>query len=75
MTDIPSFPYDLLYGERLIRSVANNTRQDGQEFLKLAAQIPIHTHVQVYPLGEANRALNALKSDAISGAAVLRVKS
>ena len=55
--------------------MANNTRQDGQEFLKLAAQIPIHTHVQVYPLGEANRALNALKSDAISGAAVLRVKS
>ena len=75
MSDIPSFPYDLLYGERMIRSVANNTRQDGTEFLKLAAEIPIQTHVQVYPLSDANRALNALKSDAISGAAVLRVKS
>jgi alcohol dehydrogenase, propanol-preferring len=75
MSDIPSFPYDLLYQERMIRSVANNTRQDGQEFLKLAAEIPIHTHVQVYPLREANRALNQLKNDAISGAAVLRVQS
>jgi len=75
MSNIPSFPYDLLYGERLIRSVANNTRQDGHEFLKLAAEIPIRTHVQVYPLSDANRALNALKSDAISGAAVLRVES
>jgi alcohol dehydrogenase, propanol-preferring len=75
MSDIPSFPYDLLYQERMIRSVANNTRQDGEEFLKLAAEIPIRTHIQVYPLGEANRALNALKSDAIQGAAVLRVSS
>jgi alcohol dehydrogenase, propanol-preferring len=73
MSDIPSFPYDLLYQERMIRSVANNTRQDGEEFLKLAAEIPIRTHVQVYPLSEANRALNALKSDAIRGAAVLQV--
>lgn len=74
MSDIPSFPYDLLYQERMIRSVANNTRQDGNEFLALAAKIPIQTHVQVFPLGEANRALNALKNDAISGAAVLRVR-
>jgi len=73
MSDIPSFPYDLLYQERMIRSVANNTRQDGKEFLALAAKIPIRTHVQVFPLSEANRALNALKNDAISGAAVLRV--
>ncbi len=75
MSDIPSFPYDLLYQERMIRSVANNTRQDGEEFLKLAAEIPIRTRIQVYPLDEANRALNALKSDAIPGAAVLQVGS
>jgi alcohol dehydrogenase, propanol-preferring len=73
MSDIPSFKYDLLYGERMIRSVANNTRQDGEEFLKIAAAIPIHTQVQMYPLGEANRALNALKNDAIIGAAVIQV--
>jgi propanol-preferring alcohol dehydrogenase len=59
----------------MIRSVANNTRRDGEEFLSLAAKIPIHTKVQVYPLAEANKALNALKNDAISGAAVLRVSS
>jgi alcohol dehydrogenase, propanol-preferring len=75
MSDIPSFSYDLLYQERMIRSVANNTRQDGEEFLKLAAEIPIRTHIQVYPLNEANRALNALKSDAIPGAAVLQVQA
>jgi alcohol dehydrogenase, propanol-preferring len=74
MSDIPSFPYDLLYEERMIRSVANNTRQDGEEFLALAAKIPTRTHVQVFPLSEANRALNALKNDAIEGAAVLRVR-
>jgi alcohol dehydrogenase, propanol-preferring len=74
MSDIPSFPYDLLYQERMIRSVANNTRQDGEEFLKLAAEIPIRTHVQLFPLRDANRALNALKTDAIAGAAVLQVQ-
>lgn len=73
MSAIPSFAYELLYQERMIRSVANNTRRDGEEFLALAAQIPIRTHVQAYPLREANRALNALKNDAISGAAVLQV--
>jgi alcohol dehydrogenase, propanol-preferring len=73
MSAIPSFSYDLLYQERMIRSVANNTRRDGEEFLALAAEIPVRTRVQVYPLREANRALNALKNDAISGAAVLRV--
>lgn len=75
MSPIPSFAYDLLYQERMIRSVANNTRRDGEEFLSLAAEVPIHTRVQVYPLAEANRALNALKNDAIPGAAVLRVNS
>jgi alcohol dehydrogenase, propanol-preferring len=73
MSAIPSFRYDLLYQERMIRSVANNTRKDGEDFLRVAAEIPIRTHVQIYPLSEANRALNALKSDAIPGAAVLRV--
>jgi alcohol dehydrogenase, propanol-preferring len=75
MSDIPSFPYDLLYQERMIRSVANNTRQDGEEFLRLAAEIPIRTHVQLFPLRDANRALNALKNDGIAGAAVLQVQS
>lgn len=75
MSDIPSFPYDLLYQERMMQSVANNTRRDGEEFLALAAQIPIRTHVQVFPLSEANHALNALKNDAIPGAAVLQVRS
>lgn len=73
MSPIPSFSYDLLYQERVIRSVANNTRQDGEDFLRLAAEIPIRTHVQSYRLSEANRALNALKNDAIEGAAVLRI--
>lgn len=75
MSDIPAFPYSLLYEERVIRSVANNTRKDGHEFLRLAAEIPVKTQVQVYPLAEANRALNALKNDAIRGAAVLRATS
>lgn len=75
MSPIPSFGYELLYQERMIRSVANNTRQDGEEFLNLAARIPVRTHAQVYPLREANQALNALKNDAIPGAAVLQVNS
>jgi propanol-preferring alcohol dehydrogenase len=73
MSPIPSFSYDLLYEERMIRSVANNTRKDGEDFLRVAAEIPIRMHTQVYPLSDANRALNALKNDGISGAAVLRV--
>jgi propanol-preferring alcohol dehydrogenase len=73
MSMIPSFSYDLLYQERVIRSVANNTRKDGEDFLRVAAEIPIRTRVQIFPLPEANRALNALKNDAIPGAAVLRV--
>jgi propanol-preferring alcohol dehydrogenase len=73
MTPIPSFDYDLLYQERMIRSVANNTRQDGEDFLRVAAEIPIRMHTQLFPLRDANRALNALKNDAIEGAAVLKV--
>ncbi|MGH9738671.1 MAG: zinc-dependent alcohol dehydrogenase family protein [Candidatus Acidiferrales bacterium] len=71
MSPIPSFDYDLLYQERMIRSVANNTRKDGEDFLRVAAEIPIHSQVTVFPLREANRALNDLKSDRINGAAVL----
>jgi propanol-preferring alcohol dehydrogenase len=67
--------YNLLYHERVIRSVANNTRRDGEDFLKIAAEIPIHTQVQEFPLAEANAALNALKHDAVRGAAVLRVST
>ena len=73
MSPIPSMPYELLYHERVIRSVANNTRKDGEDFLALAAKIPIETLVETFPLSEANRALNALKNDAIRGAAVLVV--
>jgi propanol-preferring alcohol dehydrogenase len=71
MSRTPPLDYDLLYQERVIRSVANNTRQDGVDFMRIAAEIPIRTHVQIFPLGDANRALNSLKNDAIRGAAVL----
>src|ERR1700734_390135 len=74
MSDIPALHYDLLYQERVLRSVANNTRQDGHDFLKVAAAIPVHISTEVFPLEEANRALNALKNDAIRGAAVLKVR-
>ncbi len=73
MSPIASFDYDLIYYERVLRSVANNTRQDGEDFLRVAAEIPINTHVELFPLTEANRALNALKNDAIPGAAVLQI--
>ena len=73
MSPTPPIEYALLYGERVVRSVANNTREDGEQFLKVAAEIPIRTHTEVFPLAEANRALNALKNDAIDGAAVLNV--
>jgi propanol-preferring alcohol dehydrogenase len=73
MSDIPSFPYELLWGERVVRSVANLTRQDGEDFLTLAPQIPIHTEVQAFPLASANEALQALRQGKIHGAAVLTV--
>jgi len=75
MSTIPAMDYDLLYHERVVRSVANNTRQDGEDFLRAAAEIPIHTQVQVFPLAEANRALNAVKDDEVRGAAVIQVAS
>ena len=71
MSPIPSFDYSLIYGERVVRSVANNTRADGQEFLLEAARIPVRTHVQAFPFDQANEALMALKNDAIRGAGVL----
>jgi len=71
MSPIPSLDYSLLYQERVIRSVANNTRKDGEDFLRIAAEIPVRTQVTVFPLRDANRALNDLKSDRINGAAVL----
>lgn len=71
MSPIPQFDYDLLYQERSVRSVANNTRRDGEDFLRVAAEIPIRTRVTLYPLRDANRALNDLKADRVNGAAVL----
>lgn len=71
MSDIPSFPYTLLWEERVVRSVANLTRQDGEEFLTLAPQVPVQSEVQLYPLPEANRALEDLRAGRIRGAAVL----
>ena len=71
MSDIPSFPYEILWGERVVRSVANLTRKDGEEFLTLAPQVPVHTEVAPFPLEQANEALNALRSGEIRGAAVL----
>jgi propanol-preferring alcohol dehydrogenase len=73
MSDIPSFPYDILWGERVVRSVANLTRRDGEEFLAIAPKVPVKTEVQVFPLTEANEALNRLRAGQIHGAAVLVV--
>jgi len=73
MSPIPSFEYSLIYGERVVRSVTNNTREDGREFLKEAARIPVRTHIETFPLNKANEALIALKHDAIRGAGVLVV--
>jgi propanol-preferring alcohol dehydrogenase len=71
MSDIPSFPYRLLWGERVVRSVANLTRHDGEEFLALAPTVPLHVKTQVYRLGQANEALADLRAGRVTGAAVL----
>lgn len=71
MSDIPSFPYSLLWGERTISSIANLTRQDGEAFLNLAPQLPIKTTIQTFPLNEANEALEALRKGKIKGSAVI----
>ncbi len=75
MSDIPSFPYELLWGERVLRSVANLTRRDGEEFLALAPQVPVRTEVEVFELERANEALDRLRAGRVRGAAVLQVRS
>ncbi len=74
MTPIPELPYDLLYWERTVRNTANATREDARELLALAAEIPIHTDVQVFPLEEANEALRRLKHSELKGSAVLKIR-
>ena len=71
MSDIPSFPYELLWGERVLRSVANLTRADGEEFLALAPQVPVRTEVETHPLERAGEALERLRAGAFRGAAVV----
>ena len=73
MSDIPSFPYELLWGERVVRSVANLTRRDGTEFLELAPQVPVRTEVETFELEQANEALDRLRRGDVRGAAVLRL--
>jgi propanol-preferring alcohol dehydrogenase len=75
MTDIPSFPYELLWRERVLRSVANLTRRDGREFLPLAAEVPVRTRVTAVPLERANEALDAIRSGTARGSSVLTVAS
>jgi propanol-preferring alcohol dehydrogenase len=71
MSDIPSFPYALLWGERVVRSVANLTRADAEEFFPLALRVPVKTHCVTYPLVRANEALADLRAGRLNGAAVL----
>ena len=71
MSDIPSFPYDILWGERTVVSVANLTRRDGDEFLALAPRVPVQTEIHTYPLADANIALDDLRSGRMTGAGVL----
>jgi propanol-preferring alcohol dehydrogenase len=73
MTDIPSFPYELLWGERVVRSVANLTRRDGEEFLALAPQVQVRAEVETFALEDANEALASFRSGALGGTAVLHV--
>ncbi len=75
MSDIPTFPYEILWGERSVRSVANLTRRDGSEFLALAPEVPVRTEVVSFPLERANQALEALRGGRVRGAAVLVVDS
>ena len=73
MTDIPAFPYELLWEERMLRSVANLTRRDGEEFLALAPQVPVRTVVEAFALEQANDALESMRSGRLRGSAVLDV--
>jgi propanol-preferring alcohol dehydrogenase len=71
MSDIPSFPYSALWGERILRSVANLTRKDGEEFLKLASEVGVHAETTIYTLEQTNLALSHLRSGNLQGAAVV----
>jgi len=73
MSDVPSFPYAMLWGERVVRSVANLTRKDGEEFLRLAPRVPVRTTIEPYPLERANEALGSLRAGKVRGAAVLNI--
>ncbi|MGQ0524465.1 MAG: zinc-dependent alcohol dehydrogenase family protein [Betaproteobacteria bacterium] len=73
MSEIPAFPYGLLWGERVVRSVANLTRRDGEEFLAIAPRVPVRTTVETFPLSAANAALSRLRAGGLTGAAVLTV--
>ena len=74
MSDVPSFPYELLWGERTICSVANLTRKDAEEFMTIAPKVPVHTTTQLFPLEQANEALERLRSGQLEGAAVLNIR-
>jgi propanol-preferring alcohol dehydrogenase len=71
MSDIPAFPYEILWGERIVRSVANLTRRDGEECLTLAPRVPVHTTIETMPLATANQALERLRTGEVTGALVL----
>jgi propanol-preferring alcohol dehydrogenase len=71
MSPIPGFPYELLWGERVLRSVANLTRADAEEFLALAPRVPVRTHVERFPLEQANEAIERLREGSFRGSAVL----
>ncbi len=73
MSDIPAFPYEILWGERVLGSVANLTRRDGEEFLELAPRVPVRTEVEVHPLEGANEAIDSIRDGSLRGSAVLRV--
>jgi len=74
MSDIPSFPYEQLWGERSLASVANLTREDGEEFMALASRVPIRTEVELHPLEAANDALDSIRTGELRGAAVLKIR-
>jgi propanol-preferring alcohol dehydrogenase len=72
MSDIPQFPYELLWGEREICSVANLTRKDAEAFMTIAPKVPVRAQIELFPLAEANEALNRLRTGKLHGAAVLQ---
>jgi propanol-preferring alcohol dehydrogenase len=73
ISDIPSFPYELLWGERTLCSVANLTRRDAQEFMRIAPEVPVHTITETFPLEQANEALDQLRSGKLQVAGVLAI--